>query len=99
VSLDELPQLFNVVVGEMSLVGPRPLPTYHHEALPARAAELRTRSLPGLTGLWQVEGRSDTDLQGMAVLDTRYIRNWSFWLDLVILARTVVVVVRGKGAY
>ncbi|HWG84923.1 MAG TPA: exopolysaccharide biosynthesis polyprenyl glycosylphosphotransferase, partial [Deinococcales bacterium] len=99
VSLDELPQLFNVVVGEMSLVGPRPLPAYHHDALPARAAELRTRSLPGLTGMWQVEGRSDTDLQGMAVLDTRYIRNWSFWLDLVILARTVMVVLRGKGAY
>ncbi|HEX2864415.1 MAG TPA: sugar transferase, partial [Deinococcales bacterium] len=98
-SLDELPQLVNVLGGSMSLVGPRPLPSYHHEALPPSIALLRTKALPGMTGLWQVEGRSDTDLHGMATLDMAYVRNWSVWEDLVILARTVLVVLKGKGAY
>lgn len=98
-SLDELPQLVNVLTGGMSLVGPRPLPSYHHDALPPAIALLRTKALPGMTGLWQVEGRSDTDLRGMAELDMAYVRNWSVWQDLVILARTFGVVVKGKGAY
>lgn len=98
-SLDELPQLFNVLRGEMSLVGPRPLPTYHHDELPPRIRQLRTRVRPGMTGLWQVSGRSDAGNQGIERWDSFYVRNWSVWLDLVILVRTVRVVLRGSGAY
>jgi len=98
-SLDELPQLFNVLKGEMSLVGPRPLPAYHHDELPHLVQQLRVRVRPGMTGLWQVSGRSDAGNEGMARWDTFYIRNWSIWLDLVILARTIRVVLRGHGAY
>ena len=98
-SLDELPQLINVLRGDMSLVGPRPLPVYHHEALPHLVQQLRIRARPGLTGLWQVSGRSDAGTEGMARWDTFYIRNWSIWLDLVILIRTIRVVIKGDGAY
>ena len=98
-SLDELPQLINVLRGEMSLVGPRPLPAYHQESLSRRTQDLRARLRPGLTGLWQISGRSDTGNDGFERWDAYYVRNWSVWLDLVILFRTVRAVVRRSGAY
>jgi lipopolysaccharide/colanic/teichoic acid biosynthesis glycosyltransferase len=98
-SLDELPQLINVLKGEMALVGPRPLPEYHLEQLPGNVQEIRARMRPGMTGLWQVSGRSDTGNLGMSKWDPYYVRNWSIWLDAVILVRTVRVVLFGSGAY
>lgn len=98
-SLDELPQLVNVLAGEMSLVGPRPLPPYHHDEIPDRERDLRERVRPGLTGLWQVSGRSDAGTAGMKLWDAYYVRNWSLWLDIVVLFRTVRTVVHGTGAY
>ncbi|MCH8962690.1 MAG: exopolysaccharide biosynthesis polyprenyl glycosylphosphotransferase [Bacteroidetes bacterium] len=98
-SLDELPQLINVLRGEMSLVGPRPLPEYHQRELAARTQDLRTRLRPGLTGLWQVSGRSDIGTDGMERWDAYYVRNWSVWLDLVILFRTTRAVIKRSGAY
>jgi exopolysaccharide biosynthesis polyprenyl glycosylphosphotransferase len=97
-SIDELPQLFNVVLGQMSLVGPRP-------ALPDEAAKyaehVRRRLVvkPGLTGLWQVNGRSDLNWEESVRLDLRYVENWSFALDLQILWKTISVMIRGSGAY
>jgi len=98
-SLDEIPQLINVLRGEMSLVGPRPLPAYHHTELSNRTRDLRERVRPGLTGMWQVVGRSDTGTAGMEKWDPYYVRNWSPWLDAVIIVRTLRAVVGGKGAY
>jgi len=98
-SLDEIPQFINILRGDMSLVGPRPLPRYHHEELPARARELRERARPGMTGLWQVSGRSEAGHAGMPKWDTYYVRNWSIWLDVVIFVRTIRAVVSAKGAY
>ncbi len=98
-SLDELPQLLNVLKGEMSLVGPRPLPAYHHYELPQQVQLLRARVRPGMTGLWQINGRSDVGSEAMARWDAFYVRNWSIWLDLVVLMRTLRVVLKGYGAY
>ncbi|NBC17507.1 MAG: exopolysaccharide biosynthesis polyprenyl glycosylphosphotransferase [Bacteroidetes bacterium] len=98
-SLDELPQLINVLRGEMSLVGPRPLPAYHQNDLSTRVQKLRTRLRPGMTGLWQISGRSNSGNEGIERWDAYYIRNWSVWLDVVILARTLRAWIQGNGAY
>jgi len=97
-SLDELPQLWNVLKGEMSLVGPR---AYLPRELPKMAGSERIilKVLPGITGLWQVSGRNEVPFKERLELDAYYVRNWSVWLDLYILARTVWVVLFGKGAY
>lgn len=97
-SLDELPQILNVLKGDMSLVGPRPFPIDQLEKEDLR--QLRRLGIrPGITGLWQIRGRSDVSFDKLLRWDIWYIKNWSFWLDLYILFQTFPVVVRGKGAY
>ena len=103
-SLDELPQLLNVLRGEMSLVGPRPLPAEDldpdgQSSEFAVWSEQRSRVLPGITGLWQIRGRSDVPFDKMIELDVDYIRDWSLTLDLRILLETPLVVATGRGAY
>lgn len=97
-SLDEFPQLINVVRGEMSLVGPRP-PLVEEAAAYTDQQWRRLDMLPGLTGLWQVSGRSDLTFEEMVRLDLLYIENWSVRLDLVVLARTIPAVLSSRGAY
>ena len=97
-SLDELPQLFNVLQGQMSLVGPRPLPVDQVRKEDLRQLK-RLQVRPGMTGLWQIRGRSDLSFVRLVKWDVWYINNWSFWLDLNILIQTIPVVIRGKGAY
>ena len=102
-SLDELPQLLNVLRGDMNLVGPRPLPARDLEGIESDSEmqywfDLRSKVHPGITGLWQVSGRSDTGFAEMVRHDIHYIQNWSLWLDLQILAKTLPAVLRGRGA-
>lgn len=97
-SLDEMPQLINIMKGEMSFVGPRPvtaaeLPQYKDNVI------YYLHVTPGLTGLWQVSGRNDVDYNTRVLLDKKYVQNWSFFQDLKILAKTVLVVLFRKGAY
>ena len=98
-SLDEIPQLINVFLGQMSLAGPRPLPAYHDDELEPRIRAMRRRVRSGITGMWQVSGRSDAGTHGMELFDSYYVRNWSIWLDIVILVRTISAVLRSSGAY
>lgn len=97
-SLDELPQLWNVLLGQMSLVGPRPIVDEEVWRY-AEKFELYTKVLPGITGLWQVSGRNNVSYDERVNLDAYYVRNWSVWLDIYILIRTVWVVLLGDGAY
>jgi Undecaprenyl-phosphate galactose phosphotransferase WbaP len=97
-SLDELPQLWNVLRGDMSMVGPRPI-VAEEIVKYGPVYSLYAKVPPGLTGLWQVSGRNDTSYRERTELDSNYIRNWSLWLDLVVLMKTVRVVLMGHGAY
>ncbi len=97
-SIDELPQFFNVLKGEMSLVGPRPPIPYEVEKYEPWHLRRILEVKPGITGLWQVDGRSTTSFDEMVRLDVRYARDWSLWLDIKILLKTVRAVIRSKGA-
>jgi Undecaprenyl-phosphate galactose phosphotransferase WbaP len=97
-SVDELPQLWNVLRGDMSLVGPRPLLRRELALYPVDTLELYEQVKPGITGLWQVSGRSHTTFEKRAVLDSWYVRNWSLWVDWVVLLKTIRVVAFRKGA-
>jgi Undecaprenyl-phosphate galactose phosphotransferase WbaP len=97
-SLDELPQLWNVLRGDMSLVGPRPIVDAEVSKY-GTVYEMYRRIRPGISGFWQVSGRSDTNYAERVMLDAYYVNNWSVWLDIVILIRTVRIVVLGRGAY
>jgi lipopolysaccharide/colanic/teichoic acid biosynthesis glycosyltransferase len=96
-SLDELPQLVNVLKGEMSLVGPRPVPTYEVAQYEPRHYE-RLAALPGITGLWQVRGRGRVSFDEMIAMDIEYVRHQSPWLDIKILLLTIPAVLTGRGA-
>ena len=97
-SLDELPQLFNVLIGQMSLVGPRPIVTAE---IPKYGPYIKDFYMvhPGITGMWQVNGRSDTTYEERVQMDSWYVRNWGVWLDIMLLWRTFGVVLQHKGAY
>ncbi|MBI2557286.1 MAG: sugar transferase [Planctomycetes bacterium] len=103
-SLDELPQIFNVLKGEMSIVGPRPLPTADLEKMSRESEynywlEERCKVLPGITGLWQINGRSNAKFDELVSYDMYYLENWSLWLDFQILLKTIPVVLSSRGAY
>lgn len=97
-SIDELPQLVNVLLGDISLVGPRPLPLRDYDGFARDWHRRRFSVRPGITGLWQVSGRSNISFERWMEMDLEYIDNWSLWLDVKILARTIPAVLRGTGA-
>ena len=97
-SIDELPQLLNVLLGDMSLVGPRPLPVRDYEGFNEDWQRRRFSVKPGITCLWQVNGRSEISFDQWMLLDLQYMDEWSLWLDLKILIKTVPAVFRGAGA-
>ena len=97
-SVDEIPQVLNVIWGEMSLVGPRPLPVRDHTLLQEWHRK-RYLVLPGMTGLWQISGRSGLTFDDLVRLDFYYLENWSIWLDITILAKTLPAVLFRRGAY
>ena len=97
-SIDELPQLFNVLKGDMSLVGPRPPLPYEVEKYEPWHLRRILEVKPGITGLWQVDGRSKTSFDDMVRLDLKYALNWSLWLDIKILLKTVRAVIHPNGA-
>ena len=97
-SLDELPQIINVLRGEMSLVGPRPALPYELAAYQTWHRRRILEAKPGITGLWQVTGRSLVKFDDMVRLDLSYATSWSLWLDMMILLRTPMAVIRGSGA-
>jgi len=97
-SIDELPQLYNVLKGDMSLVGPRPPLAYEAEKYKAWHLKRILEMLPGITGLWQVDGRGRTEFDEAIRLDVRYLKTWSLWLDIKILVKTVKVVLGCHGA-
>ena len=98
-SLDELPQIVNVLKGDMSFVGPRPVTEDEINVYYKEAADLCYSVLPGITGLWQVSGRNNTAYDYRIALDLWYVKNWQMWLDIVILFKTVRIVLRREGAY
>jgi len=97
-SLDEIPQIWNVLKGEMSLIGPRPIVT---EEIPLYGDEFEIykQVLPGITGLWQISGRNDLPYHDRVKLDVYYIQNWSIWLDIHILMHTMLATLQARGAY
>ena len=97
-SLDELPQILNVIKGDMSLVGPRPYLPREREDIGEYLSTI-TLTVPGITGFWQTSGRNDVSFAGRVAMDTWYVRNWSIWLDLMYLFKTAKIVLTGKGAY
>ena len=97
-SIDELPQLLNVLKGDMSLVGPRPLPVRDYEGFNEDWQRRRFSVKPGITCLWQVGGRSGVSFNQWMLLDMQYMDEWSLWLDFKILAKTVPAVLKGAGA-
>ena len=98
-SIDELPQLWLVLRGQLSLVGPRPLPEYHLRKLEPELRRLRQQVRPGITGLWQIMARSEGGIDAYEMYDGYYLRNWYFFLDVHIIGKTVMSVIRGDGAY
>lgn len=97
-SLDEYPQFWNVIRGQMSLVGPRPLPTYHLDAFGAEFRALRQHVCPGMTGMWQVMSRGEGAIAAQESLDRYYIYNWSIWMDAFLLTKTILAAATGRGA-
>ena len=97
-SIDELPQLINVLKGDMSIVGPRPLPLRDYKGFNHDWQRRRFSVRPGITCLWQISGRSNTSFEKWMELDMEYIDHWSPWLDFTILAKTIPAVIKGSGA-
>jgi lipopolysaccharide/colanic/teichoic acid biosynthesis glycosyltransferase len=96
-SLDELPQIWNVITGDLSLIGPRPIVEEEIKRY-KKAFRLYEKVRPGITGLWQISGRNNTTYDQRVDLDTYYVRNWSIWFDIYILAMTPAAVIKGNGA-